>query len=229
MNTPSKPKLRVHCFAISIDGYGAGPEQDINHPLGAGGTAVHEWAFATRTFQKMFGKDGGNTGVDDDYAARGFENIGAWILGRNMFGPVRGPWPDESWRGWWGDEPPYHVPAFVLTHHARPPLAMQGGTTFHFVTGGIEDALRRAKDAAGGKDIRVGGGAATVRQYLQAQLIDEMHLAVRPVLLGRGELLLAGLDLPALGYEVAEVTAGERATHVIIRKAHGKHRVVAAR
>lgn len=204
---------------MSLDGFSAGPDQDLDNPLGVGGVALMEWFFATRTWQRMHGGTGGEDGVDEKMAARGFENIGAWILGRNMFGPVRGPWPDESWRGWWGEEPPYHVPAFVLTHHARPPVAMQGGTTFHFVTGGIEDALRRAKDAAGGRDIRLGGGVATIRQYLQAQLIDEMHLAVRPVLLGRGEHLLAGLDLPALGYHVVEASPGERATHVVIRKA----------
>ena len=211
--------LKVHCFAMSLDGFSAGPDQDLANPLGVGGVALMEWFFATRTWRRTHGLADGEAGVDERMAARGFENIGAWILGRNMFGPVRGPWPDESWRGWWGEEPPYHVPAFVLTHHARPPLAMQGGTTFHFVTGGIEEALRRAKDAAGGKDVRLGGGVATVRQYLHAQLIDEMHLAVRPVLLGRGEALLAGLDLPALDYEVAEVAAGERATHIVIRKA----------
>jgi len=206
---------------MSLDGFSAGPNQDLDNPLGVGGVALMEWFFATRTWKRMHGLADGEDGVDEKMAARGFENIGAWILGRNMFGPVRGPWPDESWRGWWGEEPPYHVPAFVLTHHARPPLAMQGGTTFHFVTDGIEDALGRAKEAAAGKDIRLGGGVATVRQYLEAQLIDEMHLAVRPVLLGRGEHLLAGLDLPALKYEVGEVTAGERATHVVIRKGAG--------
>lgn len=212
-------RLKVQCFAMSLDGFSAGPDQDLDNPLGVGGLALMDWFFATRTWQRMHGQTDGEDGVDEKMAARGFENIGAWILGRNMFGPVRGPWPEESWRGWWGEEPPYHVPAFVLTHHARPPLAMQGGTTFHFVTSGIEDALRRAKDAAGGMDVRLGGGVATVRQYLGAQLIDEMHLAVRPVLLGRGESLLAGLDLPALGYAVAKVAAGERATHVVIRKA----------
>ncbi len=203
---------------MSLDGFSAGSDQNLDNPLGVGGLALMEWFFATRTWRRMHGQADGEDGVDEKMAARSFENIGAWLLGRNMFGPVRGPWPDESWRGWWGDEPPYHVPAFVLTHHPRPPLAMQGGTTFHFVTGGIQEALRLAKDAAGGKDIRLGGGVATVRQYLEAQLIDEMHLAVRPVLLGRGEHLLAGLDLPALGYEVAEVATGERATHVVIRR-----------
>src|SRR5215467_1467522 len=211
-------RLKVQCFAMSLDGFSAGPDQDLDNPLGVGGVALMDWFFATRTWRRMHGLADGEDGVDESMEARGFEDIGAWILGRNMFGPVRGSWPDESWRGWWGEEPPYHVPAFVLTHHARPPLAMQGGTTFHFVTGGIEEALGRAKDAAGGKDIRLGGGVATVRQYLEAQLIDEMHLAVRPVLLGRGERLLAGLDLPALDYEVGEVIAGERATHVVVRK-----------
>jgi dihydrofolate reductase len=215
-------KLKVHCFAMSLDGFSAGPDQNLDNPLGVGGVALMEWFFATRTWRRMHDlvdAEDGEDGVDERMAARSFENIGAWILGRNMFGPVRGPWPDDSWRGWWGEEPPYHVPAFVLTHHARPPLAMQGGTTFHFVTGGIEEALRRATEAAGGKDVRLGGGAATVRQYLQARRIDEMHLALRPVLIGRGENLLAGLDLPGLGYEVGEVIPGERATHVIIRKA----------
>jgi dihydrofolate reductase len=218
MNTPSKPKLRVHCFAISIDGYGAGPEQDINHPLGVGGTALHEWAFATRTFQKMFGKDGGNTGVDDDYAARGFENIGAWILGRNMFGPVRGPWPDESWRGWWGENPPYHVPVFVLTHHPRAALGMEGGTTFHFVTDGIEAALKRAVAAANGKDVRLGGGVATIQQYLRAGLIDEIHIAVAPVLLGAGESLFAGVDALTLGFRCTQHVPTPNATHIVLTK-----------
>ena len=212
------PKLRVHAFTISLDGYGAGPDQGRDNPLGAAGEALHGWMFPTRTFQRMSGKDG-TTGVDDEFAARGFDNIGAWILGRNMFGPVRGPWPDESWRGWWGEAPPYHVPAFVLTHHARPPLEMDGGTIFHFVTGGIEEALARAREAAAGRDVRLGGGAATIRQYLTARLIDEMHVAVSPILLGRGEALFAGLDLPALGYRVSEHVAGEGAAHFMIAKA----------
>ena len=194
-------KVRVHAFTISLDGYGAGPDQDLKNPLGVGGERLHEWFIPTRTFQKYFGKDGGTTGIDDDFAARGVENLGAWILGRNMFSPVRGPWPDESWKGWWGDNPPYHVPVFVLTHHARAPVTMEGGTTFHFVTDGIEAALKRAKEAAGGKDVRIGGGAATIRAYLQAGLIDEMHVAISPVLLGSGEALFAGIDLPKLGYE----------------------------
>jgi dihydrofolate reductase len=186
-----------------------------------GGTALHEWVFATRTFHEMVGKEGGATGVDDDFAARGFAGIGAWILGRNMFGPVRGPWPDEQWRGWWGENPPYHVPVFVLTHHARRPLEMDGGTTFHFVTGGIEEALRRARDAAGGADVRLGGGVATIRQYLRAQLCDELHVAISPVLLGSGEPLFEGLDFGALGYRVAEHVPGAAATHVVLRRDPG--------
>jgi dihydrofolate reductase len=211
-------KLRVHGFSLSLDGYGAGPNQDIDNPLGVGGPALHEWAFATRTFRQMFGTEGGSTGTDDEFAARGFANVGAWILGRNMFGPVRGPWPDENWKGWWGDEPPYHVPVFVLTHHERPPLAMRGGTTFHFVTDGMHAALQRANEAAGDLDVRVGGGVATIRQYLRAGLIDEMHLAISPVLLGSGEHLLAGINLPELGYRCAEHVATENATHVVIAK-----------
>jgi dihydrofolate reductase len=212
-------KLRVHSFAISLDGYGAGPGQSLDNPLGVGGIGLHQWFFPTRTFQRtLFGRDEGTTGVDDDFAARGFDNLGAWILGRNMFGPVRGPWPDETWRGWWGENPPYHVPVFVVTHHARPPLEMEGGTIFHFVTGGVEAALARAKEAAGTRDIRVGGGAGTVRQYLNARLIDEMHIVVSPVLLGGGEPLLAGMDLPALGYEVTEHVPSEKATHIVFGK-----------
>jgi dihydrofolate reductase len=211
-------RLRVNAFGVSLDGYGAGPDQDLENPMGRGGMALHEWVFPTRTFGTMIGRDEGETGIDDGFAARGFDNLGAWILGRNMFGPVRGPWPDDSWKGWWGDEPPYHVPVFVLTHHARPPLEMAGGTVFHFVTDGIEAALDRARDAANGRDIRVGGGTETIRQYLQAGLIDEMHLAVGPVVLGRGEALFAGMDLPGLGYQVADHVAGERATHVIVKK-----------
>ncbi len=210
-------KLRVESFSISVDGYGAGSRQTIDEPLGVGGEQLHEWMFPTRTFQKMSGNDG-ETGVDDDFAARGFENIGAWILGRNMFGPVRGPWPDESWKGWWGDNPPYHVPVFVLTHHPREPQPMEGGTVFHFVTEGIEAALSRAREAAGGKDIRVGGGAATIRQYLTTGLIDEMHLAISPRVLGSGEALLAGMDLPKLGYEIVEHAASPKAMHVVFRK-----------
>lgn len=211
-------RLRVHTFALSLDGYGAGPDQGLDHPMGQGGGALHGWFLPTRTFRRMTGTLDGTTGVDDDYAARGFDNIGAWILGRNMFGPVRGPWPDQSWRGWWGETPPYHGPVFVLTHHPRPPLEMDGGTIFHFVTGGIEEALARAKEAAGDQDVRLGGGAATIRQYLRARLVDEMHVAIAPVLLGDGEALFAGLDLPALGYEVGEHVAGEGAAHFVLRR-----------
>jgi dihydrofolate reductase len=213
------PKLRVHTFTISIDGYGAGPDQRRDNPLGRGGETLHQWFLPTRTFQqRVLGKDEGTTGIDDDFAARGFDNIGAWILGRNMFGPVRGPWPDDSWRGWWGENPPYHVPVFVLTNHARPSLEMDGGTVFHFVTDGIDAALARASRAAGDRDVRLGGGAATIRQYLDARLIDQMHLVVTPVLLGGGEPLLAGIDLPALGYEVTEHVPSEQATHVVLSK-----------
>jgi len=218
MSAPSKSRLRVHGFTVSIDGYGAGPSQDIDNPLGVGGTALHQWAFATRTFQKMFGKGEGATGVDDDFAARGFENVGAWILGRNMFGPVRGPWPDDTWKGWWGDNPPYHVPVFVLTHNPRPDLVMEGGTTFHFVSDGIEAVLRRAVAAANGKDVRLGGGVATIRQYLRAGLIDEMHIAVAPVLLGAGENLFAGIDIPALGYQRTAHVQTPNATHIVLAK-----------
>ncbi|TPN38763.1 dihydrofolate reductase [Mesorhizobium sp. B2-3-3] len=212
-------RLRVNAFTLSLDGYGAGPNQDLENPLGVGGKALHKWAFTTRTFRKMFGEEGGATGVDEDFAARSFENVGAWILGRNMFGPIRGEWPDDSWKGWWGDNPPYHVPVFVLTHHAREPVVMEGGTTFHFVTDGIHSALEQAKTAADGKDVRVGGGVATIRQYLQEKLIDEMHLAISPVLLGAGENLLAGLDLPKLGYRCSEQVASPHAMHVVIERA----------
>src|SRR5512140_1834934 len=199
----SMTRVRVDSFTISIDGYGAGPNQDISNPLGVGGADLHQWLIPTRTFQRtLFGADGGTTGIDDDFAARSFKNVGAWILGRNMFGPIRGPWPDMSWKGWWGDSPPYHVPTFILTHHAREPIVMEGGTTFHFVTGGIEEALNLAKKAAGDKDVKIGGGVATIRQYLKAGLIDSLHIASAPVLLGRGEALFEGIDLPALGYSV---------------------------
>ena len=211
-------RLRVASFSISLDGFGAGPDQSLQDPLGVGGESVHAWVFPTNTFQRMHGTGVGAAGVDDDYAARGFENLGAWILGRNMFGPIRGPWPDEAWKGWWGDEPPYHVPVFVLTHHARPPLEMKGGTIFHFVTGGIQDALDRARKAAAGKDIRLGGGVETIREYLRAGLVDEMHLAVSPVLLGSGENLLAGIDLLALGFRVREQVASDKALHVVVSR-----------
>ena len=213
------PKLRVQSFAVSLDGFGAGPNQDLQNPLGVGGPELMEWFFQTEVWQRMHGLRGeGERGTDNAFAERGFEGIGAWILGRNMFGPVRGTWPDESWKGWWGDEPPYHVPVFVLTHHARKSLEMKGGTEFHFVTEGIGAALERAKSAARGRDVRLGGGVATIRQYLEARLVDEMHLALRPVLLGKGENLMGGLDLRALGYECAEWVAGERATHAVLRR-----------
>jgi dihydrofolate reductase len=211
-------KLRVQSFAISIDGYGAGPNQDLEHPLGVRGPELMEWFFHTRVWRQMHGQDGGETGVDNGMAEESFAGIGAWILGRNMFGPIRGPWPDERWKGWWGDEPPYHTAAFVLTHYARSPLEMAGGTVFHFVTDGIDAALQRAKAAAGDRDVRVGGGVATIRQYLRAGLLDELHLALRPVLLGSGENLLQDIDMRALGYDCARHVVGERATHVVLRK-----------
>lgn len=212
-------RVRVACFTISLDGYGAGPDQDIDHPLGVGGQDLHQWLVPTRTFQRtLFGKEGGTTGVDDDFAARGFQNVGAWILGRNMFGPIRGPWPDMNWKGWWGDNPPYHVPVFILTHHARSSIEMDGDTTFHFVTGGIDEALDRAREAAGGLDVRIGGGANTIQQYLRAGLVDELHVALSPVLLGQGERLFQGTDLRALGYVCAEVAASDKATHVVLRR-----------
>jgi dihydrofolate reductase len=211
-------KLRVQSFSISVDGYGAGPNQSVDHPLGVGGMALHEWAFATRTFRKMLGNTGGSTGVDEDFAARGFANIGAWILGRNMFGPIRGEWPDDQWKGWWGDDPPYHVPVFVLTHHPRASIAMAGGTTFHFVTDGIQAALTRAKEAANGLDVRLGGGVATIQQYLRAGLVDEMHLAISPVVLGSGERLFAGVDAAALGYRCSEHVPTANATHVVLKR-----------
>lgn len=212
-------RLRVHAFSVSIDGFGAGTDQDLQNPLGVRGPELFDWFFHTRTFQQMHGKEDGETTVDDEMAAKGFEGFGAWILGRNMFGPIRGPWPDDSWKGWWGDEPPYHVPAFVLTHHPRAPIEMKGGTVFHFVTGGIHAALEQAKDAAGGGDVRLGGGVSTIRQYLRAALIDEIHLAVSPVLLGSGENLLQGIDTRALGYECVEHVAGARAAaHLILRQ-----------
>ena len=218
MSTNS-PKLVVRCFSVSADGYGAGPNQDINNPMGVGGMALHGWVFPTRMFQKtLLGKVGGTTGPDNDFAVRGFQNIGAWILGRNMFGPVRGPWPDDSWKGWWGDEPPYHCPVFVLTHHARAPIEMKGGTVFHFVTDGIEAALQRARQAAGGKDIRLGGGVATVRQYLRACLVDELHIAISPTLIGSGESLFADLDMVRLGDKRGEHVATPSATHIVLHK-----------
>jgi dihydrofolate reductase len=211
-------KLRVLCFGTSIDGFGAGPDQDLSNPLGERGTELVGWVFATRFWNRMHGQDGGETGIDNAMAEQGFAGIGAWILGRNMFGPVRGPWPDDSWRGWWGDEPPYRCPVFVLTHHARAPLMMKGGTEFHFVTDGIEAARSRALEAAGRRDVRLGGGVATVRQFAAAGLVDELHLAISPVLLGRGEAMFAGMDWHALGYECERQVAGERAQHVFLRR-----------
>jgi len=212
-------RVRVNAFTVSLDGYGAGPDQSLKHPLGKGAEGLHRWLVGTHTFQReVLGQTGGSAGVDEDFAARSFENVGAWILGRNMFAPSRGPWPDDDWKGWWGEEPPYHVTTFILTHHARDPIEMAGGTTFHFVTNGIHDALQRARDAAGGMDIRIGGGANTIRQYLQERLIDEMHVAVSPVLLGQGEPLFEGLDLKALGYATTEAVASEHAMHVVMRK-----------
>jgi dihydrofolate reductase len=211
-------KVRVATFSISVDGYGAGPRQDLQNPLGVRGTELHNWLFRTEVFKKMTGQGGGERGVDNEMALQSFENVGAWILGRNMFGPVRGPWPDDSWKGWWGEEPPYHVPVFVLTHHAREPLEMKGGTTFYFVTDGVASALNQAKEAAHGKDVRIGGGVATIRQYLTAGAIDEMRLALSPVLLGEGEHLLAGINLHQLGFWVVRRAQGEAATHLILEK-----------
>lgn len=212
-------RVRVESFTISLDGYGAGPNQDINNPLGVGGAELHQWLFPTLTFQQtLFGKAEGTTGVDNDFAARGFRNVGAWILGRNMFGPIRGAWPDMEWKGWWGDNPPYHAPVFILTHYDRPSIEMQGGTTFHFITGGIGEALDSAREAAEGKDVRIVGGVNTIQQYLREELIDEMHFAISPVLLGGGESLFEGVDLRALGYECIEFVASEKATHVVLRR-----------
>ncbi|HEX5364377.1 MAG TPA: dihydrofolate reductase family protein [Gallionella sp.] len=211
-------KLRVQSFAISIDGFGAGPDQDLEHPIGVRGMELMEWFFPTRVWRQMQGEEGGETGVDNHIAEQGFANIGAWILGRNMFGPIRGPWPDDSWKGWWGEEPPYHTPVFVLTHHPRAPLRMKGGTEFRFVTEGIHAVLEQAKAAADGLDVRLGGGVSTIRQYLNAGLVDELHLAISPVLLGKGEHLLRDIDMHALGYECEKYVAGERAAHVFLHK-----------
>ena len=211
-------RVRVAAFSISLDGFGAGPRQDLNNPLGVRGFELHTWFQNTQVFKKMHGQSGGTQGIDNDFAVQSFENVGAWILGRNMFGPVRGPWKDDSWRGWWGDNPPYHTPVFVLTHHARSPLEMEGGTTFHFVTDGPESALRKAKEAAKGKDVRIGGGVSATRHYLTADLIDEMHLAVSAVLLGEGEHLFSGINLPKLGFTPFQTVSGENATHVLINK-----------
>lgn len=211
-------KVRVASFSVSIDGFGAGVRQDLQNPLGIRGPEMFSWFFQTEVFKKMYGQDGGSTGVDNQMAERAFENVGGWILGRNMFGPVRGPWPDDSWKGWWGDEPPYHTPVFVLTHHLREPLVMKGGTTFYFISDGIESALRQAREAAAGKDVRIGGGVATIRQYLLAGLIDEMHLAMSPMLMGEGEHLFAGINLHQLGFRVDRALAGENATHLLLHR-----------
>lgn len=209
-------RVRVAGFAVSVDGFGAGPEQSLENPLGRRGTELHQWFFGTRTFRAMIGQEGGSDGVDESFAHRSMEGFGAFILGRNMFGSVRGPWPDEDWKGWWGDNPPYHAPTYILTHHARAPIEMEGGTIFHFVTGGIEEALRLARDAAGDLDVKIGGGVATVRQYLQAGSIDELHFVVSPVMLGKGEAMFAGIDLPSLGYKVTEQVATEHALHIVL-------------
>ena len=211
-------KLKVTAFSVSLDGYAAGPDQSLEHPLGKRGGELHQWFFPTNVFQKMYGTGKGTEGTDNEFAERSFDNIGAWIMGRNMFGPIRGQWPNEDWKGWWGPNPPYHVPTFVLTHHPRKSIEMEGGTVFHFITDGIESALDKARTAANGKDIRIGGGTSTVRQYLQAGHIDEMHLAVSPVFLGAGENLFAGLSLPELGFKVTDTTYGKLATHVIVKK-----------
>ena len=210
--------IRVESFTISVDGFGAGPNQNLENPLGVGAMELHQWLIPTRTFQTEHGKGGGTTGVDDDFAAKGFKNVGAWIIGRNMFGPVRGPWPDDKWKGWWGENPVYHMPVFVLTHHPRADLVMEGGTTFYFVTEGIQSALDRAVKVAGGKDVRIGGGAGTIRQYLRARLIDEVHFVISPVALGSGESLFGGLDVRALGYRVREFVPGTKATHVVLAR-----------
>ena len=212
--------VKVAAFSVSLDGFSAGPNQDINNPLGVRGPEIFDWFFKTEMFNKMHGdKQGGTVGIDNDWAEKSFDNVGSWILGRNMFGPIRGSWGDESWKGWWGEEPPYHMPVFVLTHHPRDPIVMKGGTTFYFVTDGIASALAKAKEAAQGKDVRIGGGTATIRQYLHAGLIDQMHLAYSPVYMGKGENLLSGIDLSSLGFKLVERVYGENAMHVVVRKA----------
>ncbi len=226
----NRTRVRVESFSISLDGYGAGPDQSADNPLGIGGEELHNWFLPTRTFRTMHrsfdpragqGQEDGTTGLDDDFARRGFKNTGAWIIGRNMFGPIRGPWPDMNWKGWWGANPPYHVPVYVLTHHARPPLEMEGGTTFYFITEGIHDALAKAREAANGKDIRIGGGANIIQQYLREGLIDELHIAITPTILGGGERLFDGVDLRTAGYECVRFEASEKATHFIVqRKQH---------
>ncbi len=212
-------RVRVESFSVSQDGFGAGPNQSIDQPLGTGGEQLHAWAMQTKTFhERVLGAQGGTEGIDDRFAQRGFDNIGAWILGRNMFTPSRGPWPDDDWKGWWGDNPPYRAPTFTLTHHERDPIEMEGGTTFYFVTGGINDALRLATEAAGAKDVRIGGGPNTIRQFLEASLIDEMHIAVAQVELGRGEPLWPGESALIPGYDCVENTQGELARHRIFKR-----------
>lgn len=211
-------KVKVAAFSISLDGFGAGPDQSIENPLGKRGQELHKWFYPTKSFQNMIGKNEGTQGTDNDLAEKSFENVGAWIMGRNMFGPIRGPWPDDQWKGWWGENPPYHVPVFVLTHHERDPLVMEGGTTFYFVTDGIESALEKAKNVSNGKDIRIGGGVSTIRQFLEAGLIDELHLAISPVFLGEGEHLFSGIDLPGLGFTQIKKINGEGATHILLEK-----------
>lgn len=211
-------KVKVAGFGVSIDGFSAGVEQSLNHPLGIRGDEIFQWFFPTRAFREMLGKEGGETGVDNEFGRRAMEGFGAFILGRNMFGPIRGEWPDDQWKGWWGDNPPYHAPTFILTHYSRPPIEMLGGTTFHFVTDGIESALQQAREAAGSKDIKIGGGVQTVRQYIQAGYVDEIHLAVAPIALGQGESLFSGLDLRSLGYRTVEHIATDRATHIVFAK-----------
>ena len=210
--------VRVSAFAVSLDGYAAGPNQSLENPLGLRGPELFEWFFATRTWHTMHGQEGGSTGIDNEWAQRAMENVGAWILGRNMFGPVRGPWTDESWKGWWGEEPPYHVPTFVLTHYPRKPVKMEGGTTFHFVTEGVHSALQQARKAAGNMDVRIGGGIATIQQYLRERLIDELHLAVRPILMGSGENLFTGINMHALGYRCSQHVSSEHVMHVVLKK-----------
>jgi len=216
----SMSKVKVAAFSISLDGFGAGPRQDLQNPLGVRGTELHGWFFHTDIFKKMQGQSGGTNDIDNQMAAQSFDNVGAWILGRNMFGPIRGEWKDDSWRGWWGENPLYHTPVFVLTHHARAPLAMEGGTTFHFVTDGLDSALQQAKAAANNnnKDVRIGGGVSVIRQYLLAGQIDEMHLALSPVLLGEGENLFSGLNLHQLGFTIVRTVPGENATHLFLKK-----------
>lgn len=213
-----KSKIKVMCFSISLDGYGAGPSQSLKDPLGLRGTEVHNWMFPTKAFGKMIGRNDGSEGTDNDFIERSFENIGAWIMGRNMFGPIRGDWPDDEWKGWWGEEPPYHVPVFVLTHHERKPIKMKGGTVFHFITGGIEAAIEKARETADGKDIRIGGGVSTIRQFLQAGYIDEMHFALSPIFLGSGEHLFSGIDVADLGFNKIQRLNGEGTTHIVLAK-----------